>query len=160
MILLNYGDKKIKGDSETAGFEEEVQLSSVKWGVGRAVTSKPGSSDRKFGDPAFSEISVSKKMDMASIDLFIEAAGGKKPTTAVLSWVESDSEGDPQVYHQIELENAVISSYSSSAEGDMPKENFTLNFVTINVLFTHYPSEGDPKPISPKGWNLKTNTKL
>jgi type VI secretion system secreted protein Hcp len=159
MILLNYGDLTIKGDSMLDGYEDWVQIQSVQWGVGRAVTSTTGGGDRKFSEPSFSEISLSKEMDKGSIDLFIEACGGKKPYPAILTWVDNSGEAI-EVYHSLELGNAVITSYSSSSGGDRPSDQFTLNFTTMKVLYTRFTDTGDPEEISPKGWNLTKGTKL
>lgn len=159
MILMNYGDLTIKGDSALDGYEDWVQFDSVQWGVGRACTSSTGGGDRKFSEPSFSEVSLSKSMDKASIDLFIEACGGKKPYPVVLTWV--DNSGDAiDVYHSLELGKAVITSYSSSSSGDRPHDSITLNFTEITVKYTRFPPEGAPEEISPKGWNLTTGKKL
>ena len=157
MILLNYGDKMIKGDSGLVGFEEEIQIQKVNWGVGRAVTSSTG--DRKFSAPSFSEISLTKGMDKASIDLFVQACGGKDPYDAIMTWVDN-SGSSIDIYHQIELGKAIITSYSTSSEGDRPTDSFTLNYKTMLVKYTRYPDSGSPEEISPKGWDLDTGAQL
>ena len=159
MILMNYGDLTIKGDSALDGYEDWVQFDEVKWSVGRACTSSTGGGDRKFSEPSFSEISLSKAMDKSSIDCFIEACGGKKPYPVLLTWV--DNSGDAiEIYHQVELGNAVITAYSSSSSGDRPDDKITLNFTEITVHYTRFPPDGAPEEISPKGWNLTTGMKL
>jgi type VI secretion system secreted protein Hcp len=141
MIFLDFGKLTIKGDSEYTDHVDMIKFDSVQWGVGRAVSG--GGNDRKFSDPSFSEITLSKLMDKSSVDLFISAASLKTPHPAMISWCDIDDEA-VQVYHQIELGNAVITSYSSQSGGDTPSDSITLNFTTMKVHFTRFPATGSP----------------
>ena len=136
-----------------------MQFDSIQWGVGRSVATTTGGGDRETSQPSFSEISLTKMMDKSSIDLFIEAAGGKKPQPAILNFVNTDGEGI-QVYHSLELENTLITAYSSSSSGDRPNESITLNFTKILVKYSRFGPDGTVEEISPKGWDCTTNTKV
>jgi len=159
MILLNYGDLTIKGDSNLGDHEEWVQFDSVQWGVSRPIASTTGGGDRETSQPMFTDITLSKSMDKASIDLFIESCGGKTPFPAIIRWINTSGDAN-EVYHELELGNTLITSYTSSSGGDRPTDTITLNFTTINVKYTRFKPDGTQEVISPKGWDVAVNTKL
>jgi len=159
MILMNYGDLTIKGDSTLDGHDDWVQFDSVQWGVGRAIAATTGGGDRETSQPSFSEITLTKFMDKSSIDLFIESCGGKKPYPTIIRWVNTSGDTN-EVYHELELGNTLVTAYSTSSGGDRPTESITLNFTTIMVKYTRFAPDGTQEEISPKGWDLTLNKKL
>jgi len=158
MILFDFGGK-IKGDSTYADHDKWMQVSSAQMGVGRAISSSSGGADRETSTPSFSEISMTKNADVASVDLFVESAGGKDPKKAVVHFcnVSGDS---IDVYMSWELENALISSWSVSSGGERPTESFSVNFTKIKVAYTRFEGGGKQTKISPKGWDLEKDKQL
>ena len=92
-------------------------------------------------------------------DLFVEAAGGKKPQKAKIHFCNVTSKG-PKIFMSWELSNTFISSYEASSDGARPFETITLNFTQIKVAYTGFKSDGKDDKISPKGWNLETGGKI
>lgn len=156
MILLKF-KKEIKGDSTQAGFEDQIKLLSTSFNATRMVSVASGSAARETGTPVFSEISCMKDFDIASTELFMQSVSGASLEEASLTYTQTDSEGNPQVYLVVTLTDPIVTSYSfSGAMGDKPSESFTINYTKISVAYTQYTGESAVEA-SPKGWNLLTS---
>jgi type VI secretion system secreted protein Hcp len=56
----------------------------------------------------------------------------------------------------MELEEAIVSSYSASSGGDRPSESFSLNFTKISYQYDKF--DGDKVTTgTPKKWDLEKN---
>jgi type VI secretion system secreted protein Hcp len=135
---LKYGD--IKGESLAEGHKGSdgwIELGSVQWGCGRAISTPVGASaKREASAPSISEITVTKLMDSTSPKLCKEALVGKA-VTAHVELVETD-EAQLNTYLTINLTNAMISGYSFSSGGGRPSESYTLNFTKIEMIYQGY----------------------
>tara|TARA_R110002049_G_scaffold4601_2_gene31739 strand:+ start:26030 stop:26509 length:480 start_codon:yes stop_codon:yes gene_type:complete len=155
MILLKF-KKEIKGDATSAGFEDQIKLISTSFSASRMVSVPSGSSARETGTPVFSEVQCAKDFDIASTELFMQSVSGASLEEASLTYLQTDSEGNPQVYLVVTLTDPIVTSYSHSGSmGDKPGESFSLNFTKIALAYTQYTGEKATKA-SPKGWNLLT----
>lgn len=160
MILFDFGGK-IKGDSTKADHKDWVQVDGAWMGLERAMVATSGGADRDTNTPRFSEIRLTKPADKASVDLFIEAAGGTEPRKAQIHFCNESGESKVEVYMSWELENALISSYSVDCEGgSQAKETIMLNFTKMKVGFTRFQPDGKAEKISPKGWDLETESQM
>ena len=138
MILLKF-KKEIKGDSTQAGFEDQIKLLSTSFNAARSVSVSSGSAARETGTPQFSEISCMKDFDIASTDLFMQSVSGASLEEASLTYTQTDSEGNPEVFLVVTLTDPIITSYSfSGSMGDKPSESFTINFTQIKVAYTQH----------------------
>ena len=155
MILMKLG--KINGDSDIAGHEKWITVDSLQIGVGRSVSTSGGGKDRDTSNPSFSEVTISKGMDIASPDIFIGAAGESAADKAEIHFIQT-ADGKPQVYLKLDLIEPLISSYSMSSGGERPSESFSLNFTKIEYQYDAY--SGKTKTTgTPKKWNLIKNEK-
>ncbi|MBB3221234.1 type VI secretion system tube protein Hcp [Pseudoduganella umbonata] len=156
MILLKFA-KPIKGTSTVAGHAEWITIDSIEMGVGRAISSSGGGADRDTSNPSFSEISLSKATDIASADLFMQAVCGMSLGKAELHFIHTGgADKKEQVFLKIELEEAIVSSYSVSSGGERPSENFSINFTKISYQYDSF--TGDKVVTgTPKKWDLETN---
>jgi len=64
MILLKFATA-INGESIVAAHDKWIHIDSVSFGVGRAITSVGGGGDRETSNPSFSEVSLTKSLDVA-----------------------------------------------------------------------------------------------
>lgn len=154
MILLNFATK-IKGNSTVAGHADWITIESLELGVGRAISVSGGGKDRDTSNPSFSEISLSKPTDIASADLFMQAVCGKSLGKAELHFMQTGGSGNKQqVFLKIELEDAIVSSYSISSGGERPRESISINFTKISYQYDAF--DGDTISTgTAKKWNLK-----
>ena len=157
MILMKLGD--IKGISEIDAHKEWVEVDAVQFGVGRSISSASTSGDRDTSNPSFSEVTISKPMDIASADIYAQACSGKaKPgSKCELHWVQtSGTDEGGQVYFKLDLIEPLVSSYSMSSGGERPSESFSINFVKIEYQYDSF--SGSTKTTgTPKKFNLGTN---
>src|SRR3954469_18607258 len=115
---LKYGDV-IKGESIAEGHKGSdgwIEIGSVQWGCGRAISTPVGASaKREASAPSVSEITITKMMDSTSPKLAKEALVGK----AVLAHIElvETGEGQLNTYLTLNLTNTMISGYSFSSGG-------------------------------------------
>jgi type VI secretion system secreted protein Hcp len=118
MILLKFATA-INGESTVAAHDKWITISSIQFGVGRGISSVGGGGDRETSNPSFSEVTLTKSMDVASTQLFMQAVAGKSLGKAEIHFLQTG--GDKvkgQVYLKIELEEVLVSSYSMSSGGE------------------------------------------
>ena len=145
----------IKGDVTAEGYRECISIESFQDGVGRAI--QLGGPGGGASAPSFSEISLSKSMDSASVPLRAAAAVGKQENWTI-HFVSAGAEGCE--YYKVELTAALFSSHSMSSGGDLPFESLSIAFEKIQ--YSYYPPEGSSQCGAPITWgyDLKTGTPL
>lgn len=160
MILLSF-TTAINGDSTVQGHDKWITIDSFQFGVGRAITTSGVGKDRDTSNPSFSEVTLTKSMDVASVDLMMQAICGKSLGTAKLHWIQTGGTGvKGQVYLEIELADPIISSYSVSSGGDRPSESISINFNEYKMKYSTF-GEGDAVVAGAfKGWNLMKNEEV
>lgn len=136
MILLNFATP-IKGASNESGHKEWIEVQSINLHAGRAIAATKGTTERDTSVPMFSEVQVVRTTDIASPDLFMQALCGKSLGKATLHFLQSAGVDTAQViYITIELEDAIVSSYSmGTGGGEKPTEEFTINYTGITYKY-------------------------
>jgi len=149
----------VKGKVTAKGHEEWIDVSSVQWGVGRAISSAVGTSaDREASKPSISEVSVTKLMDESSPHIFTEACVGKsKPVQIHLCTVGTDQ---INTYMEYELEDCMVSGYSVSSGGDRPSESISLSFTKMTMKFIPYDKSGKAESPIPAGYDMALGSKV
>lgn len=156
MILLKFATA-INGESTVAKHDKWITVDSIQFGVGRSITSIGGGGDRETSNPSFSEVTFSKSTDVASTELFMQATCGKSLGKAEVHFIQTGgTAAKGQVYLTLELDEAVVSSYSMSSSGDRPSESFSINFTKVSYKYDKY--DGDKITAgTAKKWNLEKN---
>jgi len=160
MILIKF-ETSIDGDSSVAEHDKWITCDSLQFGVGRAISASGGGQDRETSNPSFSEISITKSMDKASIELMMQASGGKSLGKCEIHFLQTggtDVKG--QVYLTIELGETLISSYSVSSGGERPNETISLNYTTCEMEYKVFKDGKSVETIAKQGWNLEKNEKV
>jgi type VI secretion system secreted protein Hcp len=156
-IYMNYDG--IQGGVTTQGHEKWIEVSSFQFGVGRAIgTAARGAIARENSEPSFSEITITKPMDVASVDLFQQGAFGKLDKKVNLDFTTT-AQGQTTTFLKIKLKGVGISHFSHSSAGDNPTESLSLNFTKITYTYIGMDPNitGNPKTA---GANLETMTLL
>jgi type VI secretion system secreted protein Hcp len=156
MILLKFATQ-IKGTSTVSGHTDWITIDSLQMGVGRSISTSGGGKDRDTSNPSFSEITLAKATDIASADLFMQAVCGKSLGVAEIHFIQTGgSDKKQQVFLTLQLEGAIISSYSASSGGERPSETFSINFTKISYKYDSF--SGDTVTTgTPKKWDLEAN---
>jgi len=133
-IYLKLAD--IKGNVTAAGFEDQIAIDSLTFGVGRGITMEAGNmSNREATRPSLSEVSVSKMLDNSATALFKGSVTGAAGQKAVFTFVRTGAD-QVDTFMTYELEDCLISSYQMSAQGDgEPVENISFSFSKLLVEY-------------------------
>jgi type VI secretion system secreted protein Hcp len=128
----------INGPVTTEGFKNWIELDTFQWGVGRSIgTAARGAYSREHSEPSISEITVTKRTDVASPKLLLDAVAGKLDSKVEIKFTTT-TKGKVETFLTYKLENVGISGYSLSSSGDMPVEHLSLNFTKITETFTGF----------------------
>jgi type VI secretion system secreted protein Hcp len=134
--------------------KKAIELHSVQFGVGCALTKQKNLGYKRESEPSLSEITVSKVTDKASTSLFKEVCGGgffKKGEISVTKLIAKK----PEPFFKLQLEEVFVSGWSISSGGDSPSESLSLAFNKIKVCFNPE-KDGKLEGFVDAGWsNLK-----
>jgi type VI secretion system secreted protein Hcp len=151
--------KGIKGASVEGGFEDQIPLQSVSWGVtnhGNFHHGKGGSTHRG----TIHEIACSKIMCQATPTLMQYCTTGDhiEEGTLSLCWLSGDTK---KAYFKVNLKHVRLTSYQMAGSGGAmhPMESISLQFVETEVTHTPQSNEGSADGGVRFAWNLQTNEK-
>ena len=97
---------------------------------------------------------VTKDQDIATIGLLTAALQGDG-VKVVIHFCRTNKD-KTDVYLKIELENVMISGYSTSSGGDRPTESISFNFTKITVLGTQMGKDGKAAENANISYDLST----
>ena len=146
----------IEGEATTRGGHENwIEIESFGWGESRPSGGGRGQV-RRMGSTSFTDVSVVKKVDAASPNLYLACASGKHFPSAVL---EIRRAGSPEAYFSIHMENVLVTSVSvSHSEGaEEPLEELSLNYGKIRWEYTSQDATGASTGKIERSWDLEAN---
>jgi len=138
----------VPGNSQVAGFEQQIELESFDLGVSNPV--QMGSVKVK-GKPTFSELGVTKRLDKASPELLLRTANMEAFPSARVRVTTSSSKGESTVARYC-FTNVQVTSFKQSSGGDIPSEHVTLSYGTIVLSYTD-PASGKGGVFT-SGWDV------
>jgi type VI secretion system secreted protein Hcp len=157
----------IDGSVTAKGLEKYIELESCNFGIRRQMNTKPGSvTNREGTKPSVSEITITKRIDNTSPQLFKEAAVGAAIPSVEIKFVNTGA--DLSEYHNITLSDVMISAYDFShspiaeSEGGVlpeepkPLEKIAFNFRKIETRYTPYDKNNKAGSPSATGYDLET----
>ena len=140
----------IDGEATHQDHKKWLDVGSLQWGVGRAISTPSGSTaNREASEPSVSEVTITKLMDASSPKFFTEACTGAIGKTVKIDLVTTGSPG--VTYAEYVLTNALVSAYSMSSGGDRPSESISISFTKLEFKFTPYDDKnkaGTPTTVS------------
>jgi type VI secretion system secreted protein Hcp len=153
-IYLKFGS--VQGSVTEDGHKNWIELNSFQFGVGRGISSPTGAQkDRDASAPSFSEITVSKAQDEASLPLLEASWGGSEAQDAEIHFVRTENK-KVDVYLKYTLSNVLISGYSVSSGGDRPSESLSLNYTKIEFSQDTFDSKNKTKANKSTTYDLAT----
>lgn len=127
----------VPGESTRKGFEDQIEVESLDFGVDNPTSSGPGAG-RGAGKASIRPLSITKQVDKASPKLFDACAHGKHFPKATITFHRSGGD-EPVDYLVYNLEKVYISNYQingSSGMEDRPREQISLDFGKVEVTYT------------------------
>jgi type VI secretion system secreted protein Hcp len=133
------GNILIRGESTDKGHPDEIEIDSFSWGVTQTGTAGGGGSGGGAGRAVSQDFHFSAPLTKASPNLMLACATGRHFPAALLTCRKAG--GTSQVeFLKIKLTDVLVSSYTvgGSPNGDapVPEDQFSLNFVKIDFLYT------------------------
>lgn len=150
----------ITGDVSEKSHEKWIELDSFDLGVKRNVSTRVGRvADRDHGVPDFSEVSIIKRLDMASNNLFQAVCSGDSIGTVEVHICSTGKEFEPYVKYL--LENVIVSRHHNYvASGAVPTESLTLNYTKIQKTYIGRDSQHQMQSPHSAGYDLETTRKI
>ena len=138
----------IQGESDVVGFENQIELGSFQFGVGKGGNKAVAS---------FSEITVTKQLDRSTPTLMLRTATGATIPSAKIRFTRGAEE--PIVFLRYCLTGVRVTSFSQSSGGDAPSESVSLSYATIVQSYTQQ-GPGGGGTVFDEGWDLMRNLAL
>lgn len=135
-----------------------IEVESLSEGV--ANSSQPaGGAGARAGKTSFQDISLSRRVDAASLKLREFAITGKRLPQVEIEFVASGP--GQQVAYRIVLKDVGVSSVSTSMSkgGGAPVEAVSINFGEISWVLPQPAGSGPAGTTQTFGWNLGKNAK-
>jgi type VI secretion system secreted protein Hcp len=147
----------IDGESQDDAHKDEIQCSSITWGVSNAGSggfgTGSGSSKSAVGD-----IHITKLVDKSSPNLLKACCTGQTIGSAVVTMRKAGGDS-PVEYSVYKLDEVFVSSFNTSAHdgGGIGQESLSLNFSKINFVYTPQKADGTPDSTSEMTYDIKAN---
>ena len=138
----------VPGESQVAGFEQQIELDSFQFGVSNPVQM---GTEKVRGKPTFSEFIVNKKLDKASPALLLRTADMAALPSARVR-VTKSSEWGSSTFLRYCFTNVQVTSFNQSSRGDIPVESVTLSYGTIVQSYTA--AGGGKGGVFTSGWDV------
>lgn len=150
---------KIEGISNVSA-DESIEISSFSWGVTNTGSAAAGGAGGGAGRAVFQDLSVTKRLDKSSPQLYLTCASGEHIRKATLTVARCASSADgaaTSTFMKYELSDCIISSAKPDIHGgdEQPMESVSFNFAKIE--WTYKSADGS---VVRAGWDLKKNTKV
>jgi type VI secretion system secreted protein Hcp len=133
---------KIKGESRDDKHKDEIQISSVSWGVSN--TGKGGFGHGSgSGKADVQDVHVTKFVDFATPHLYSFSFSGKTVGDAKITMRKAGGDS-PVEYLVYDMTEVFVSSVSTTGhdEGGLAQESVALNFSKIKITYTIQSADG------------------
>lgn len=124
----------IPGESDRAGHEDEIVISSFSWGANRASFRNSGG-QRESGLAELAPLSMSKDYDSSSPYLALACIKAKNLGEVVMT-LRKDQGDEHSDYLTITITNTIVENYQTSGGGGgNPVDSLTLGYDTIKIKY-------------------------
>ena|SRR5581483_150489 len=149
----------VNGESKDSVHQNEIDVMSYTWGGSQPTGSTYGGGGG-VGKFNAQDLTITKRMDIASPNLFQNCASGKPFDSAVLT-IRKAGGGSPVEYLKYTMTNVIVTSFQNSGMAggteDVPTEHVSLSFSAITVDYTQQDETGTASGNASAGWDLKAN---
>jgi len=150
----------IKGEAQDDKYKGWIDIFSWSFGASQSGSGGHVGGGSGAGKVNMHDITVTKRTDTASADLFLKCANGKHYDEATI--VSRKAGEKPLEFLKIKMQQVFVSSYNlgGSHGDDTPMESITLNFAKIYMDYQVQNPDGSGQPAGQMGWNVAGNVKL
>ncbi|MCW1914683.1 type VI secretion system tube protein Hcp [Luteolibacter sp. GHJ8] len=149
----------IKGESVDKVHREWCNALSFSFGTETPVLI--GGSGSGAGKATAKPFIITKRVDKASPQLFLQSVQGQPLPTVTMELATTASATAPVVFYKIVLTNAFVTKIDSSgaAGDDGVSETIELSYEKISIIYSALDAKGVPIPQPEVTWNFAENTK-
>jgi type VI secretion system secreted protein Hcp len=148
----------IIGEAQDGTQTEAVDIDSWSWAMSQSGTTHRGPGGGG-GKVSVGDITINKKVDLASNDLIKRCASGEHIDECELI-VRKAGGNNPLEFFRIKFGKVIISSYqtggTADASGYIP-ETFTMNFRCFEITYTQQDEGGMAGTSASTGWDIAAN---
>jgi type VI secretion system secreted protein Hcp len=142
----------VPGQATEKNHKNWVVCEAVQFGVARAVSSPDGRTAPSA--PGFSEVTLTRRMDVSSPDLFIRAANGNVAPEAVIELTNSVG----TVCLRIVLKDVAVTGYTVSAASDKESiEEIKVTYSKITMTYFAIGADGKVSEQITRTWDVARN---
>ncbi|VAW49309.1 hypothetical protein MNBD_GAMMA03-140 [hydrothermal vent metagenome] len=158
-IYLDYDG--ISGNVTAKGFEQCMEINTVRFGVSRPITMEAGKmANREVGKPALTQVILRKKADNSVTAFFKESVAGSSGKTATLTFVRTGSD-KVETFMQYTLHDCLVSRYHIIAKNDEePTEHIALSFSQCEINYIDHDASNKTGNPQRTGYDLSKATRL
>ena len=138
---------------EIDGIPQQIEVQSWSWGVTQTGAARAGAG-RGAGRAQFQPLTVTKRVDATSPQLFVDTASGRHlPRVALTVRLAGGASSE---YVRYTLEDVLISSITVDTSTGAPTESLSFNYGKIEI---EYGAPGQAGPVK-AGWDVMRNTRI
>jgi type VI secretion system secreted protein Hcp len=150
----------IMGESTDDVHKGEIDVQAWTWGVSQTRPSSAGGGGGA-GKASFQDFHFVTRISKASPRLFLACATGTHIKQANLTGVRDVGKGKGIDFLKFKLRDVMVTNVQhGDSEGDLPSEQFSLNFAKVDVSYFPQSPSGKLEPPVTAGFDLKANKKL
>lgn len=148
----------VLGDSVVAENAGWIELETFGWGV--SMSSTHAATGGGSGRPTFTDVTITKRMDRASVPLMVACASGEHFPTATIQLNRSGEQSTRLVEYR--LADLRITSYhtTSDAGGQTPLETVSFTFSQLVAQYYAVAADGSVAEAIAGGWDLRQNSRI
>jgi type VI secretion system secreted protein Hcp len=150
----------ISGESTDAAHKGEIDVQAWSWGVSQSRPASSGSGGGA-GKASFQDFHFVTKISKASPSLFLACATGTHIKEANLTGVRNVGKSKGDDFLKFKLGDVIVTSVGEAdSEGDVPSEQFSLNFAKVELSYFPRSPSGKLEPPVTAGYDVKANKKI
>jgi type VI secretion system secreted protein Hcp len=150
----------IDGESTDVAHKGEIDVEAWSWGVTNSGSVSPGGGGGA-GKASFQDFHFVTKLSKASPKLFLACAAGTHIKEANLTGVREVGKAKGGAFVKLKLGDVQLTSVQQGdSEGDVPSEQFSLNFAKVEMSYFPQGAKGKLGPPVTAGWDLKVSKKV
>lgn len=152
--------KPIKGEAQDKAKKGWIDIFSWSFGASQSGSGGHVGGGSGAGKVNMHDITVTKRTDTASADLFLKCANGKHYDEATI--ISRKAGEKPLDFLKVKLSQVFVSSYNlgGSHGDDTPTESITLNFAKIEMEYQVQDAKGAGSVAGTMGWDVAANASL
>jgi type VI secretion system secreted protein Hcp len=152
-IFMKYDG--ITGDATEDGHKDWIKVNSASFSAYREAQTNVGQGGSRQGkNVTLSEITITKRMDAASSQLFLQSVVGLGKTVNL--HITRTGDGQQTNYMETVLSNCCVTNYGIQSDGVAHSEVLTLNFLKMEMKYIPVKSDGTPGTPMPMSFDIPT----